>query len=101
MKKEEFRFHTHGCEVYGFYTRPEVVKGVVVLVHGFGEHSGRYLNTVIPMLVNADLAVVTYDNVGHGKSTGKRGHCPSYEALLDILKDAISKAKALFSKVPL
>jgi len=74
MDKTEFRFHTHGYEIYGFHTKTETVKGVVVLVHGFGEHSGRYTENVIPMLIATDLAVVTYDNVGHGKSGGKRGH---------------------------
>ena len=60
MEKEEFRFHTHGCEVYGFHIQPETVKGVVVLVHGFGEHSGRYIDNVIPMLLTSDLAVVAW-----------------------------------------
>jgi len=101
MEKEEFSFHTHGYQVYGFHTHPETVKGVVVLVHGFGEHSGRYTEHVIPMLLQADLAVVTYDNVGHGKSSGKRGHCKSYESLLDILKNTIDRAEGLFPKVPL
>lgn len=96
-----FRFYTHGCEIYGFHTQPEHIKGVVVLVHGFGEHSGRYIENVIPMLLAANLAVVTYDNVGHGKSDGKRGHCPSYEALLDILKEIIQKAESVFSNFPI
>ncbi|MFS4491675.1 lysophospholipase [Maribacter sp. 2308TA10-17] len=100
MKEVEFRFHLHGCEVYGFQAIPNSVKGVVILVHGFGEHSGRYKNTVIPMLVSADLAVLTYDNVGHGKSSGRRGHCPSYEALLDILREVIEKAEARFPNLP-
>lgn len=101
MKFQEFRFHTSGCEVFGVHTKPETVKGVVVLVHGFGEHHGRYLEHVIPMLLKASLAVVTYDNVGHGKSSGKRGHCPSYEALMDILKGTIEKAEAFYPDVPL
>lgn len=99
-ERTEFRFHTVGCEIYGFHRQPETVKGVVVLVHGFGEHSGRYMNTVIPMLLAANLAVVTYDNVGHGKSSGKRGHCPSYEALLDILEDVINETKVDYQNIP-
>lgn len=100
METKEFRFHSHGCEVYGFYTKPKEVKSVAVLVHGFGEHSGRYRDTVIPVLLAAKLAVVTYDNVGHGKSSGKRGHCPSYKALLDILGAVIERAEGQFPNVP-
>ena len=79
---------------------PETTKGVVVLVHGFGEHSGRYKKSVIPTLNNIGLAVVAYDNIGHGKSSGKRGHCPSYEALLDVLATVIDKAKELHPEKP-
>lgn len=99
MKK--FKLHTSGCEIFGFHTSPEKVKGVVVLVHGFGEHSGRYVANVIPMLLDASMAVVSFDNVGHGNSSGKRGHCASYEALMDILKSAMDKAVTLYSNVPL
>jgi len=97
----EFRFHSHGCEVFGVHYRPNTVKGVVVLVHGFGEHSGRYTEHVIPMLLDLNLAVMTYDNVGHGKSSGKRGHCPSYAALLDILKEVIEKSEAIYPNLPM
>lgn len=100
MKTEEFRFHTYGSQIYGCFTQPEKVKGVVVLVHGFGEHSGRYSNNIIPVLLSLGLAVIRYDNVGHGKSSGKRGHCPSYLVLLDILEHVIIKAQDAFSRVP-
>jgi alpha-beta hydrolase superfamily lysophospholipase len=96
----EFKLKSNSWDIYGFHRRPEDVKGAVVLVHGFGEHSGRYENNVIPMLVNLGLAVVTYDNVGHGKSSGKRGHCDSYASLLDILEEVIGKAKQLFTDKP-
>lgn len=101
METTKFKFHLHGCEIFGFHTKPQNIKGVVVLVHGFGEHSGRYMSNVLPSLVSSGLAVVSYDNVGHGKSSGKRGHCPSYEALLEILKKAIEKANDLYSNAPL
>ena len=101
METTEFKFHLHGCEVFGFHTKPQEIKGVVVLVHGFGEHSGRYKPNVIPSLVSSSLAVVTFDNVGHGKSTGKRGHCPSFEALLDILNEAIEKAVEVYPNLPI
>lgn len=101
METTEFKFHLHGCEVFEFHTKPQNIKGVVVLVHGFGEHSGRYKSHVIPVLVSSGLAVVTYDNVGHGKSSGKRGHCPSYIALLDILGGVVEKVEEVYPDMPL
>lgn len=101
METTDFRFQKDGCEIYGFHTQPENVTRVMVLVHGFGEHSGRYKNNVIPMLMASGFAVATYDNVGHGKSSGKRGHCQSYTALLDILSAVIEKAQVFYPNTPL
>ena len=52
-------------------------------------------------LLTTGVAVVVYDNIGHGKSGGKRGHCPGYLALLDILGLVIEKAASLFPDMPL
>lgn len=101
MLESEFCFHLYGSEIIGYRVEPKVVQGVVVLVHGFGEHSGRYRESVIPMLTDLGLGVVTYDNIGHGKSGGKRGHCPSYEALLDVLAAVIDKTKELHYEKPI
>ncbi|WNQ11280.1 alpha/beta hydrolase [Paenibacillus aurantius] len=57
------------------------VKAVVGLVHGMGEHMGRYRH-VAAMLTEEGYAVLGFDNYGHGKTPGKRGHAPSYDALL-------------------
>lgn len=49
------------------------VKGVLVLIHGLGEHSGRYC-AVVEALTAAGYAVFAFDNQGHGRSEGQRGH---------------------------
>ncbi len=48
-------------------------KAVVAIVHGFGEHSGRYMN-VVNKLLPLGFAVYGFDHRGHGKSPGQRGH---------------------------
>ncbi|WP_394749198.1 alpha/beta hydrolase [Spongiimicrobium salis] len=101
MEYQKFDLKLYGTSLYGWYTQPNTLKGVVVLVHGMGEHSGRYLNSVIPKLLESGMAVVAYDNIGHGKSGGKRGHCPNYKALMDILEAVLLKARTLFSEKPL
>ncbi len=101
MKLTDCTIKVYDSKVYSSYAAPDAIEGAVVLVHGFGEHSGRYLENVVPMLLNASLGVVLYDNIGHGKSDGKRGHCPSYEALLNILDSVVVKAKSIFPETPL
>jgi len=54
------------------------VKGVVLLVHGLGEHSGRY-GHVAETLVQAGYVVEAVDHRGHGKSGGKRAFVRSYD----------------------
>ncbi len=57
----------------------------VVLVHGYGEHSGRY-EYVGSRLADAGCAVAAYDQQGHGRSSGARGHVHRFADLLDDLE---------------
>ncbi|RLD29001.1 MAG: alpha/beta hydrolase [Bacteroidetes bacterium] len=93
-----FKFNLHDTELFGQYWKPQTVEAVIVLVHGMGEHSSRYEQSVILHLINKGFGVVAFDQFGHGRTTGKRGHCPSYEALLETIDYAIKKAEALFPK---
>lgn len=58
--------------------------GVVALVHGVGEHSGRYGNIVTP-LVDAGWTVCAYDHRGHGRSEGRRVHIENWSEYHDDL----------------
>lgn len=59
------------------------VHGAVGLVHGLGEHSGRYAH-VARLLNQAGYALTGFDLPGHGKSAGKRGHASYAEILTEI-----------------
>ncbi len=61
-------------------------KGVVMLVHGLGEHSGRY-GHVAGRLIAAGYAVHALDHRGHGKSDGTRVYVKSYdEFMADLIQ---------------
>lgn len=60
-------------------------RGSILLVHGLGEHSGRYAH-VADRLARKGLAVRGYDHRGHGGSGGARGAIPHPEAMLDDLR---------------
>ena len=65
--------------------RPEAEpRAAFVLVHGVGEHSGRYANLVEP-LAAAGYAVFTYDQRGHGLSPGPRVHVDRWSQYRDDL----------------
>lgn len=95
--QQTFNINTHNTKLFAQYWQPNNIKAVIVIVHGMGEHAGRYEHSVVPTLVKNNYAVVTFDLFGHGQSQGKRGHCPSYEALLDAIETIIVKTETLFS----
>jgi alpha-beta hydrolase superfamily lysophospholipase len=57
-------------------------KGIICLVHGLGEHSGRYTHWA-GLLNQAGYSVLTYDLRGHGKSEGQRGHIFSFNEFIE------------------
>ena len=57
---------------------------VMVLVHGFGEHSGRY-EDFGAWFASHGIAVHAFDQAGHGRSDGRRGHVRRFDDFLDDL----------------
>jgi acylglycerol lipase len=72
--------------------------GVVCVVHGIGEHSGRY-GHLCSALVQAGYAVAAFDLRGHGRSDGGRGHVPIDETMDDI-DLVLDDTKGRFGSVP-
>jgi len=60
------------------------VKAVLLVVHGLGEHSGRYMN-VVNHFVPLGYAVYGLDHIGHGKSEGMREVVERFEDYTDTL----------------
>src|SRR5687767_15481803 len=71
-----------GLELAGRGWTVENPKAIVCLVHGHGEHTGRYRH-VGEALAKAGYILLGFDLRGHGLSGGQRGHSPSDESLLD------------------
>ena len=93
--------------LYGWHAddesdQPELpgLRGVVVLVHGLGEHAGRY-HHVAWKLKEWGFAVRAYDQRGHGESGGVRGALPTETALLDDLAEVLDDTRLHFRGLPL
>ncbi len=67
-------------------------RGVVLMVHGLGEHACRY-ERVAQKLLGWGFAVRAYDQRGHGQSGGARGALPNDDALLDDLEEIIDDTR--------
>lgn len=100
MTRNNFEFHVAHLTLKGQYYEPTDTQAVVVLVHGMGEYSRRYERTVVPSLLKSSIAVISYDQFGHGRSQGKKGYHPGYDYLLDSIEYLITKAAVLFPSKP-
>jgi alpha-beta hydrolase superfamily lysophospholipase len=74
-------------------------KRIVVLVHGIGEHSGRYEHVATRLA--ADGAVVyAPDHHGHGHSDGERGLVDDIEAMVDDVSRVVDQARSEHPGLP-
>ena len=68
------------------------IRGTVLLVHGLGEHTGRY-GHVAAHLHQWGFAVRGYDHQGHGHSEGVRGTLHTEDGLLQDLTTVIDDTR--------
>lgn len=66
-------------------------RALLAIVHGLGEHSGRYA-AFASQLVRARFTCVALDLPGHGEATGPRGDIPSWGKLRDQIVPAMFTA---------
>jgi acylglycerol lipase len=89
-----------GIELNTDYHRSDSSKGMIIIFHGMGEHSGRYVD-LTKKLNEIGFSVVSFDHRGHGRSGGKRGHTPSYDLLMDDIKNVVDFAENLEQDKPI
>jgi alpha-beta hydrolase superfamily lysophospholipase len=86
LRRIEGRFRgADGHSLFRRSWRPPHPERAVVLVHGFGEHSGRY-EQLARWLAQRGCAVHAYDQRGHGRTPGRRGHAARFGLLIDDLE---------------
>lgn len=81
-----------GLSLYYEVTPARDPAAVAVLVHGFGEHSGRY-EALCAELQGWGITTYRFDYRGHGRAEGKRGHALNFNEFVGDL-DAISALAA-------
>jgi len=79
---------------------PELPQRVLVLVHGFAEHSGRY-EELGSWFAARGCAVLAVDLRGHGRSQGRRTHVDSFAQYLDDVDLLMAAAREEYGGLPL
>jgi alpha-beta hydrolase superfamily lysophospholipase len=78
----------------------ESPRAAILLVHGLGEHSGRYAGWAARFNGNG-VTVRAFDLPGHGRSEGRWGVIPSGEKVFDTIDKMCAEISAELPGVPL
>lgn len=102
MQHREFELTTpDGTRLFAQSWEPEDdAVGTVAIVHGLGEHSGRYAE-LAETLGRARYLVLAFDLRGHGRTDGQRGHVGDYNVLLDDIGLLIEGASSRSGRLPI
>lgn len=92
--RQGIRFYIRGWETSG------LPKAIIMLIHGLGEHTGRYAH-VAQAFSEAGYALVGFDLRGHGQSGGPRGHFPSFEAVMQDIREFFDLLRGRYPGLPL
>ena len=92
-----------GSEGRIFYHRwapPGLASRIVLIVHGYAEHGGRYAH-VAEALTARGSVVYADDHIGHGRSDGERALITDFEHVVDDLHTLAGIARREYPGLPL
>ncbi len=102
MENFQYQFQSgDGLELFAQGWKPEgTCKSIVCLIHGLGEHSGRY-SSMAEVFCRRGYALFSFDLRGHGKSPGKRGDTPSFETFMEDIQSFHQTVVNRFADIPI
>ena len=96
---ENLTLDGHGGKLTGYRWNNDNPRYIAILVHGYGEHMGRYEQTAADFV--ADGAVVYgIDHIGHGQSEGERVAFTSFDSVVGDLHLLVVQAQAEHPDLP-
>ena len=85
--------------VQGWEPDEQKPKALIVLVHGLGEHTSRYVH-VGKVMTEAGYVLAGFDLRGHGQSGGERGHTPSLDAYMQDIRQFFERMGQRYPGLP-
>lgn len=93
IPRESWLDSTSGSKLFTRSWAVDGAEAVVVLVHGLGDHSGRF-EPVAQFFCRAKFSVIGFDALGHGKTGGAM---PSFDVLTKDLIKVIRLARSQYT----
>ncbi|KAG2595048.1 monoacylglycerol lipase [Panicum virgatum] len=78
------------CRLWAPAADSEEMRGILVIIHGLNEHSGRYLHFA-EQLTACGFGVYAMDWIGHGGSDGLHGYVPSLDYVIEDIEVLLNK----------
>jgi alpha-beta hydrolase superfamily lysophospholipase len=91
----DFNWEFAGTHFHGMQWRPEKFSNIFIIIHGIGEHVGRYAH-VAEFFIREGYLVTGIDHYGHGKSDGKPGAAKTLEEIFDYLHAFIEHMRNVY-----
>lgn len=92
--------NAQGCKIFTRSWLPDTDgKANVFIIHGLGEHSGRYAE-IATYLAERGFRVHALDHTGHGRSEGLRAYISQFAIFVDTVKDFILRCQAETPNLP-
>lgn len=98
--RESSFYGTQGRIHYRCWEPERDPTGIVLIVHGYAEHGGRY-DHVARALNEIGVIVYADDHIGHGKSDGERALIEDFEHVVDDLHTLAATARDRNPGLPL
>ncbi|KAI4377646.1 hypothetical protein MLD38_015241 [Melastoma candidum] len=94
----------HGARRHALFSRywlpvDREIKGILIIIHGLNEHSGRYAHFA-RQLTSCNYGVYAMDWIGHGGSDGLHGYVPSLDHVVADTGAFLEKIKLENPGVP-
>ena len=103
MKHEESKFTGYDDQqlYYQIWRPDDAPKATLIVVHGLGEHSGRYMN-LVNAIVPDGVTVYAFDHRGHGRSAEKMvAHIDSWDEYRGDVAAFVQMVAATEADIPL
>ena len=98
---EEFQLETRNQSLFARCWKPEgTTTAIVLLIHGYAEHSGRYYH-VAKSLLTINCIVYGFDLTGHGRSPGLPAFIDRFDNYVDEAEDALTFIRQKHSDLPI